>query len=1072
MHFLQRLFVSCFVLLAGAVSVSAQSARTTQKQPPAFPCYDVATTVNEARQLNEQWKVSSLRAAVSKYAQARQCFRDAHQTNSEAEVLRSSGDILYQLSEYQLALVAYKETLALFRTLRDQRAEARTLSDLGIVYFYLGDTKQALKNCEAALSLSRSLGDASAQAHALNCLGKCYLLLGELREASERLSDARSLLQDANDEWETADVLLNIGHVQFEEGQFQKALQSYQQVLPIWEGLKYSWGEARTVAALARVYTITGERQKAIEYNRKSLELARTIGNLAGEAAALNNSGWTYAVLGEHQLALDNYLQALAIFERIKSPRGQIATLRYVGDTYDALGQKEKARESYEAALSLVRSLDKLPLLMEAEIRNQLGLLNFSMNQLPAALESYQTALAIFEKANSPLDVAYTLNYIGLYQHKTGETQKALESYRRALAAVRAARDSEGEILTLHNIASAEEALGRLAEARAHIEESITLIESSRAKVSSESLRSSYVASIHEQYELYVDILMELHKQHPDDGYDRMALEVVERGRARSLLETLAEARTDIRRGVDSALLRKEESLREELAAKAHRQTALLNGQTTVARTQALEAQIRALTNDYQEVRGQIRASSPRYAELTQPKTLTSGEIQKLVDDETVLLEYSLGDTRSYVWAVTPGAIKAFVLPGRNLIEPAARRLTKALTEPNRTEKNETWPQKRLRMLKAEAELPQASATLSRMILEPVASLLREKRLVVIADGALQLVPFAGLPIPASVVVTNTAIPASGSANNAAVSAARPLISEHEIITLASASVLGLQRAELANRKPSPLAVAVLADPVFDQQDERVSKVAGNANQHRRGLAAAAKNGAALKPGGHTLAAPAISASDGLAIATALRDIGLDPNGRMPRLEQSRQEALAILRVAPPNQSFSALDFKASRQTAMSPQLSQYRIIHFATHGVMDFDHPELSGIVLSMIDENGQPQDGYLRLHEIYNLNLPAELVVLSACQTGVGKEIRGEGLIALTRGFMYAGAARVVASLWKVDDAATSELMAEFYSQMFTNKLKPAAALRAAQIKMSQQKRWQSPYYWAGFFLQGEWN
>ena len=200
--------------------------------------------------------------------------------------------------------------------------------------------------------------------------------------------------------------------------------------------------------------------------------------------------------------------------------------------------------------------------------------------------------------------------------------------------------------------------------------------------------------------------------------------------------------------------------------------------------------------------------------------------------------------------------------------------------------------------------------------------------------------------------------------------------------------------------------------------------------------------------------------------------MGLDQDGKLPRLSLSRQEAKAIARAVSPSQSLSALDFKASRKAATSPELSKYRIIHFATHGVLDLEHPELSGIVLSMVDEKGQPQDGYLRLHEIYNLSLPAELVVLSACQTGIGKQIKGEGLIALTRGFMYAGAKSVVASLWKVDDAATSELMAEFYKQMFTNKLKPAAALRAAQVKMSHQKRWQSPYYWAGFFLQGEWN
>ena len=207
-------------------------------------------------------------------------------------------------------------------------------------------------------------------------------------------------------------------------------------------------------------------------------------------------------------------------------------------------------------------------------------------------------------------------------------------------------------------------------------------------------------------------------------------------------------------------------------------------------------------------------------------------------------------------------------------------------------------------------------------------------------------------------------------------------------------------------------------------------------------------------------------------LGAALRDVGIDPSGRIPRLDFSAREAKAIAMTAPANESLSALDFKASRATATSPELSRYRIIHFATHGVLDLDHPELSGLILSMVDEKGEPQDGYLRLHEIYNLNLPAELVVLSACQTGVGKQIKGEGLIALTRGFMYAGAKSVVASLWKVDDAATSELMAEFYKQMFTNKLKPAAALQAAQVKMSHLKRWHSPYYWAGFFIQGEWN
>lgn len=166
-----------------------------------------------------------------------------------------------------------------------------------------------------------------------------------------------------------------------------------------------------------------------------------------------------------------------------------------------------------------------------------------------------------------------------------------------------------------------------------------------------------------------------------------------------------------------------------------------------------------------------------------------------------------------------------------------------------------------------------------------------------------------------------------------------------------------------------------------------------------------------------------------------------------------------------------ALGFSASRATAMGTDLGQYRIVHFATHGLLDSENPELSGLVFSLLDQKGMRQDGFLQLQDIYNLNLPVDLVVLSACETGLGKEIQGEGLVGLTRGFMYAGASRVVASLWKVDDVATAELMERFYKNMEREKMRPAAALRQAQMQMWQRKRWHDPYYWAGFELQGEW-
>src|SRR5262249_8750732 len=179
----------------------------------------------------------------------------------------------------------------------------------------------------------------------------------------------------------------------------------------------------------------------------------------------------------------------------------------------------------------------------------------------------------------------------------------------------------------------------------------------------------------------------------------------------------------------------------------------------------------------------------------------------------------------------------------------------------------------------------------------------------------------------------------------------------------------------------------------------------------------------------------------------------------------------AILTLAHEGKTLKALDFDANRALAMSPELANYRIVHFATHGLINSQHPELSGLVLSLVDKQGRHQDGFLRAHDLYNLKLEADLVVLSACQTALGKQIKGEGLVGLVRGFMYAGTPRVVASLWDVKDEATAELMKRFYHKMLVEGMRPAAALRAAQVSMWKEPRWQAPYYWAGFMIQGEW-
>jgi len=435
------------------------------------------------------------------------------------------------------------------------------------------------------------------------------------------------------------------------------------------------------------------------------------------------------------------------------------------------------------------------------------------------------------------------------------------------------------------------------------------------------------------------------------------------------------------------------------------------------------------------------------------------------LDADTLLLEYALGDEHSYLWVVGRDSLRSFQLPKRSDVETAARRFYELLTARNRQVKGETDTQRQARLEQAAAQYPQAAAALSRMLLGPVSPLIKGKRLLIVADGALQYIPFSALPEPLTGKIAN---PQLGPTVNQ--TSLVPLVVRHEIVSLPSASALAVLRRETNGRQAAPNLVAVLADPVFDLRDPRVvraarSKESGAQRQEPKTA------GTREPEEAETVSLPASLVEDRLTRSAG--EVGMS-NGaelRFPRLAFSRREAEAIVSLAPAGKGMLALDFKASLQTATDPELAHYRIVHFATHGLLNSEHPELSGLVLSLVDQQGRPQDGFLQLQDIYNLNLPADLVVLSACETGLGKEIRGEGLMGLTRGFMYAGASRVIASLWKVDDVATAELMERLYRDMLAKDLKPATALRQSQIEMWKQKRWESPYYWAAFVMQGEW-
>ena len=1000
----------------------------------------------EAQRLRARDEEEAVRRAVKSYERALTLWKAAGDAGGMAKALRSLGQSYSRLGEPRRALDYLEQSLTLCPSSGDAGCEAATRNELSASYLTLGELEKSWQHCSGALELSRAGGDRAGEARALNNIGEVYYFRGDREKALEQYRLALPIWKSLGDIRGQAQTLLYIGYSYTDMGDARAAAAHYEQSLALWRESGDERGQALTLTAVGHLHNGFGEKQAALEYYDRAAPLFRRLGDRLGEARTLNGMGYLYKELGEGLKAVGYFNRARRLFQVVGYKSGEATNLEGTGRTYYSMGEYRTALDYYQESLALVRSLaDERS---EAVLLAYIGMAYAALGESGKGLDYCNRALTLNRKIKDRIGESFTLLGVALLQEELGGKRTALAVYNEALTLARATGVQPVEADALYNIARVEHALGDWGAARAHVEEALALSASLRTKIADQEMRAAYSATAHRLSELHIDTLMRLHDGRPSESLHARAFEASEHGRARSLLETLAEYGKDIRHGVDAELLRRERELRQRISAKAERRVQLMAGGAPAADALEIERELSELTTEYQQVRGQIRAASPRYAALTQPAPLALVEIQrKVLDADTVLLEYALGEARSFVWAVTPDSIKSFELPPRAEVEKAARRVYELLTARNRRPAGETEQQWLAGVRRAEAEYADASAALGRILLGPVAAELGRKRLVIVADGALQYVSFAGLPAPAAA--------GPGDAGAGFV----PLIMEHEVVTLPSASVLALTREELRERRPAPKSVAVLADPVFEGDDERL---------------APAKRGRAPRRGGagrEEVAAEGDVAAAGVA-HRALRSFdGLDNGAGIARLLFSQREAKAIMASVPAADGMLALGFRASRATATSPELSQYRIVHFATHGLLNSENPELSGVILSRFDEAGRPQDGFLASYEIYNLNLPAELVVLSACQTALGKDVRGEGLVGLTRGFMYAGARRVVASLWKVDDSATAELMREFYSAMLGRGLRPAEALRAAQLHMWQQPRWRSPYFWAAFTLQGEW-
>jgi tetratricopeptide (TPR) repeat protein len=947
---------------------------------------------------------------------------------------------------FKASLEYYKLALREFPA-DDQEGLAVTQAAMGDICFAVGRMKEAVEYNRDAVPLLEQLGDSGAAAYALYRSGMASIQLGDRRTALKQMNDARQRMVAAGDKAGEARSLVGLADA-YLATEKNTALDTLRQAESLLDGIDLET-EADLLSQIGGIHERWGDLSTAIDYFTRALLRFQVTGNLHQEAQAQIGLGELYIYLGEPQRA-DAFLQrGLKLAHDLHDPSLWIEALVQEGQFYELLESKKPAVENLQNAIALAKSTEDtlaeatalialsdvvqgtdrkaaLRCLTRAKkLREDLGdvdgvadalghmaMLDMHQDNHASALALLQESLLLREKAQDDGGRAETLTEMAEVRMSQGSYPEALHDFQESLRLVPFGSVAEN----LAGSASALMALKNLPEARSNVERALNVIESARGHAPGPKLQISYFASVHEYYELYIEILMRMHQENPTKDYATQALQASEKARARSLLDALVKG---------GQMVAPADSPASRAAAGLQAEIALVQAAMHKAQSRDELAPLRKELDRLviEKLKAERTGSDETAAELVQSASFSLNELWSLLGNDTILLEYSLGDEHSYLWALSEGSMFTFELPGRSRIEKAARQLRNSLhwdAEQGMTKQQ--WKIQRALYASRNA------GVVSNLVLAPALPLLGSKRVAIVADGALQFVPFAVLPVTAGTKM-------------------QPLIVSNEIVMLPSASVLPSLREKSSAHKPAKT-LAVFSDPIITRDDPRLAGKGLSKNLRIENDKYDAKDPCEKK------IAEEIATEGRVAIT---------------------QRAGLFRELVGDSREFTEYAGGAARlKVVTSPELRQYRIVHFATHGIFSAACPETSRLLLSNFDDDGRPMDGSLTLDRIYRLKLAAELVVLSACDTAMGDDFRGEGLVGVGRGFMQAGVPKVIASLWSISPDAANDFMEDFYKEMLVRKRAPAAALRATQLKFLRRemgKKRSSPDYWAAFAFQGEW-
>ena len=991
---------------------------------------------------------NSDRAQATSYAQqALKLSRDIQYIRGQSEALFNLGAIQGGQSDYKSALEYYQRALQVASNTHLKREPIQYKLNIGVVYDITGEADKAMEIYDEVLEDARAIRDTVLETSAFQNMAILHIYTGELQTAKDYFMQAKEVVERIDHPEMLGQITNNLASVYSMLYEFDTAKYYYQQTLELWKKRENNYQVARVLYNMAIDELETGSSLTAQRLWEESLALREGLGDARGVGLCQSALGSYYSDRGDYARAIDYFQQSLVSFETAGLKREIVSTYTNMALAQRKSGDHQQALQGLQKALALAEQIEDLS--GQANALHHLGAVEFDLQNLQLAEDHLQQSVDFFTQVQNWEGVGKSLHQRGKISEARGFGDRALGYYQQSWETYNKVFQHHEKLAEVYNSTSNyflkkqdlpqasnyhELALKALIPEGADMEKpllsTISLpllldVQLSKARIleAQGSWNDAYLAygdcfkiidslkidfrpqsqqlllsNAYDVYEGALGVIFNLYQEEADVQSMDRALTVMEGYKGLLLNEALYAQKAIKFAGIPESIIYEDEAFKNRLGFFTQKlMDNRLQKKGTPESQRALQQKLFEVQQAYDEFKNNLQSEYPNYYFLRyQRPQLTINEInQTLLDDDHALLEYFLGEDHLYILAVN------------NQHSQLARveidhQFTGNLGAFYGLLSNSTFLDEYEDEVKRYA---QTAYQLYGHLVKPVESVLQNRNLIVIPDGQLHYIPFAGLLTEPAQKLDFVSLPY--------------LVRKMNVSYYYSA---GLLAASFENRQSNPSKSMLALTPENDPGSEDLNNL------------------------------------------LAFRDASNREIGRIPgayyEVTNIGEMVGADYYTGP---SVSESNFKQ--------MAGDYRVLHLAMHGVVDNENPNFSRLIFNA--DNDTLNDGLLHTYELYNMQLGADLVVLSACNTGYGALQKGEGILSLGRSFAYAGCPSILMSKWPAADQPTNELMQYFYAQIKDGVPKDEA-LRQAKLQYlnSGDLITSHPVFWANFVLVGNQN